>query len=42
MVGEMLAARSIVVSHETGRQWALKFGQGFETWAEVAGARWAA
>jgi hypothetical protein len=29
MVGEMLAARSIVVSHETVRQWALKFGQGF-------------
>ena len=29
MVGEMLAARGIVVSHETVRQWALKFGQGF-------------
>ena len=29
MVEEMLAARSIVVSHETVRQWALKFGQEF-------------
>ena len=29
MVEEMLAARGIVVSHETVRQWALKFGQGF-------------
>jgi transposase-like protein len=27
MVEEMLAARGIVVSHETMRQWALKFGQ---------------
>ena len=27
MVEEMLAARGIVVSHETVRQWALKFGQ---------------
>ena len=27
MVEEMLAARNIVVSHETVRQWALKFGQ---------------
>jgi putative transposase len=26
MVEEMLAARGIVVSHETVRQWALKFG----------------
>jgi putative transposase len=26
---EMLAARGIVVSHETVRQWALKFGQNF-------------
>ena len=26
---EMLAARGIVVSHETVRQWALKFGQDF-------------
>jgi putative transposase len=26
MAEEMLAARGIVVSHETGRQWALKFG----------------
>ena len=29
MVQEMLAARGIVVSHETIRQWALKFGQEF-------------
>ena len=29
MVEEMLAARGIEVSHETVRQWALKFGQGF-------------
>src|SRR3954453_14551095 len=27
MVEDMLAAREIVVSHETVRQWALKFGQ---------------
>ena len=29
MVEEMLAARGIVVSHETVRQWAMKFGQTF-------------
>jgi putative transposase len=29
MVEEMLAARGIVVSHETVRQWALAFGQAF-------------
>src|SRR6187551_2420730 len=29
MVEEMLAARGIVVSHETVRQWACKFGQAF-------------
>src|SRR5215208_4372785 len=29
MVEEMLAARGIIVSHETARQWALKFGQDF-------------
>ena len=29
MVEEMLAARGIVVSHETVRQWALTFGQTF-------------
>src|ERR671935_1525527 len=29
MVQEMLAARGIVVSHETVRQWARKFGQAF-------------
>src|SRR4051794_29184517 len=29
MVEEMLAARGIEVSHETVRQWGLKFGQAF-------------
>ena len=29
MVEEMLAARGLVVSHETVRRWALKFGQEF-------------
>ncbi len=29
MVEEMLAARGIAVSHETVRQWGLKFGQAF-------------
>src|SRR3712207_6543872 len=29
MVEEMLAARGIVVSHETVRQWALRFGREF-------------
>src|SRR3954462_2195882 len=29
MVGEMLAARGIIVSHEAVRQWAHKFGQDF-------------
>jgi putative transposase len=29
MAEEMLAARGILVSHETVRQWTLKFGQGF-------------
>src|SRR4051812_13589330 len=29
MVDELLAARGIMVSHETVRQWALKFGQAF-------------
>jgi putative transposase len=29
MVEEKLAARGILVSHETVRQWALKFGQSF-------------
>jgi putative transposase len=29
MVEELLAARGIIVSHETVRQWALKFGQQF-------------
>jgi hypothetical protein len=30
MVDELLAARGVVVSHETMRQWTLKFGQSFE------------
>src|SRR5512142_1375809 len=30
MVEEMLAARGIIVSHESVRQWALKFGQDFD------------
>ena len=29
MVDELLAARGVLVSHETVRQWALKFGQAF-------------
>jgi putative transposase len=29
MIEEMLAARGIIVSHETVRQWARKFGQAF-------------
>ena len=29
MVEEMLAARGIIISHESVRQWALKFGQDF-------------
>src|SRR3954465_1997623 len=29
MVEEMLAARGIIVSHESVRQWAMKFGQAF-------------
>jgi hypothetical protein len=29
MVEEMLAARGIVVSHETVRRWALRFGRDF-------------
>src|SRR4028118_1463504 len=44
MVEEMLAARGIVVSHETVRQWALKFGQAFANRIRRrlprAGAKW--
>jgi putative transposase len=44
MVEEMLAARGIEVSHETVRQWALKFGQGFANQIcrrlPAAGDRW--
>jgi putative transposase len=32
MVEEMLAARGIVVSHETVRQWGLKFGREIAEW----------
>jgi putative transposase len=44
MVEEMLAARGILVSHETVRQWALKFGQSFANQTRrrlpAAGDRW--
>jgi putative transposase len=40
----MLAARGIKVSHETVRQWALKFGQDFATQIRrrlpAAGDKW--
>src|SRR3954469_20652344 len=44
MVEEMLAARGITVSHETVRQWALKFGQAFANeirrWLPRPGDKW--
>ena len=44
MVDELLAARGITVSHETVRQWALKFGQGFANQIRLrlpaAGDKW--
>src|SRR5215208_720752 len=44
MVEEMLAARSIIVSHETVRQWARKFGQDFANRIQrrlpAAGDKW--
>jgi putative transposase len=44
MVEEMLAARGVLVSHETVRQWALKFGQAFANqirrWLPRAGDKW--
>src|SRR3954470_12894339 len=44
MVEEMLAARGILVSHETVRQWALKFGQDFASQIRrrlpAAGDKW--
>jgi len=44
MVDEVLAARGIVVSHETVRQWALKFGQAFASQIRrrlpAAGDKW--
>src|ERR1700759_4500192 len=44
MVEEMLAARDIIVSHESVRQWALKFGQDFANQIRLgmpyAGDKW--
>ena len=40
MVDELLAARGIIVSHETVRQWALKFGQGIRRRLPTAGDKW--
>ena len=44
MVEEMLAARGIIVSHESVRQWALKFGQDSPTRSggvcPAAGDKW--
>ncbi len=44
MVDDLLAARGIVVSHETVRQWALKFGQAFANQVRrrlpAAGDKW--
>src|SRR3954454_7915775 len=44
MVEEILAARGIIVSHESVRQWALKFGQDFANWIQrrlsCAGDKW--
>src|SRR3954464_11011594 len=44
MVEEMLAARGIIVSHESVRRWALKFGQDFANRirrrAACAGDKW--
>ena len=44
MVDELLAARGIVVSYETVRQWARKFGQAFANqirrWLPAAGDKW--
>ncbi len=44
MVEEMLAVRGIMVSHETVRQWARKFGQAFANQVRLrlpgAGDKW--
>ena len=44
MVDELLAVRGIIVSHETVRQWALKFGQAFANQVRrrlpAAGDKW--
>ena len=44
MVDELLAARGIIVSHETVRQWGLKFGQAFANQVRrrlpTAGDKW--
>ena len=39
MVDELLAARGIIVSYETVRQWALKFGQVFARHCQFVGLR---
>ena len=41
MVEELLAARGIIVSHETVRQWARKFGQPFANQTVAAFRGWA-
>ena len=44
MVEEMLAARGIIISHETVRQWGLKFGReiaaGIRRWLPRGGDKW--
>ncbi|MBL6082707.1 IS6 family transposase [Belnapia sp. T18] len=44
MVEEMLGAHGIAASHETVRQWALKFGQELASWIQrrlpSAGDKW--
>ena len=42
MVDELLATRGIIVSHETVRQWALKFGQVLRQPDPAQTARWPA
>src|SRR5438105_7534518 len=39
MLEELLAARGIIVSHETVRQWARKFGQQFGNHAQHGGTK---
>src|SRR5271166_5827996 len=42
MVEELLAARGIIVSHETVRQWARKFGQQFANQIRPTRLEWQA